>query len=254
MLSKGQIKKLLKEEFFGDVASDVIGDTAMAVVGGFDGLDLFVLIPAMIKNLRELKTGVEKIEQTIPKFKQEAQTYRDELLDYADDVVMDTVDLGQRLIESMPGSWIGSSISLAGGGVLTNAVLNATVVQKLGEEFSELVEKVPDSLKNALNKAGDAMNTLGLESVPNALVKAGEALELIEMYDDFVKDSAMTAELDEQEVGVDGGGVDSGVSDAGGTGASTWETGVSRGPANPVGVTRWADSYGLTRGKANPVN
>ena len=253
MISKGQIKKLLREEFFGDVLSDVVGDSAMALVGGVDGLDLFVLIPMMVKNLRELKTGVDNIENTIPKFKEQAHTYRDELLDYADDVVMDAVDLGQRLIEAMPGSWAGSAASLVGGGVLTNAVLNATVIQKVGEEFSEILDKVPTSLKNALNKTGDAMNTIGLESVPNALVKAGEALELIELYDEFVMGTTEDVELDEQDVGVAGAGVESGVSDAGGTGAATWESGVSRGPANPVGVTHWADTYSLSRGKANPL-
>ena len=254
MLSKGQIKKLLKESFFGVVAGDVTGDLAMGLIGGVDGPDLFVLIPAMIKNLRELKIGVDNIEETIPKFKKEAQTYRDELLDYSDDVVMDTVDLGQRLVEAMPGSWVGSTLSFIGGGVLTNAVLNATVVQKIGEEFSEILDKVPESLKNALNKTGGVMNSIGLESVPNALVKAGEALELIELYDEFVDESSITAELDEQEVGIEGGGVDTGVSDAGGTGASKWETGLTRGSANPIGVTHWADSYSLSRGKANPLS
>tara|TARA_R110001606_G_scaffold354709_2_gene505430 strand:+ start:731 stop:1495 length:765 start_codon:yes stop_codon:yes gene_type:complete len=253
MISKGQIKKLLKEEFFGDVLSDVVGDSAMALVGGVDGLDLFVLIPMMIKNLKELKTGVDNVENTIPKFKEQAQTYREELLDYADDVVMDSVDLGQRLIEAMPGSWAGSAVSLVGGGVLTNAVLNATLVQKVGEEFSEILDKVPTSLKNALNKTGDAMNTIGLESVPNALIKAGEALELIELYDEFVAGSDIDSELDEQEEGIAGAGVESGVSDSGGTGAKTWETGANRGPANPIGVTRWADGYALSRGKGNPL-
>ena len=62
------------------------------------------------------------------------------------------------------------------------------------------------------------------------------------------------AELDEQEAGVEGGGVDTGVSDAGGKGASKWESGVSRGSANPAGgITHWIDSYTLTRGKANPL-
>ena len=254
MLSKRQIKKLIKEEFFGDIAKDITGDAVMSVVGGFDGLDLFVLIPAMLKNLRELKTGVDKIEETIPKFKQEAATYRDELLDYADDVVMDAVDVGQRLIEAMPGSWVGSVGSFIGGGVLTNSVLQATVVQDIGEEFSELLAKAPDSLKKALDKSDDALNSIGLEGVPDALIKAGEALELINQYDEFVKGTMVTSELGEQESGIDGGGVESGVSDAGGTGASTWETGVSRGPANPVGMTHWADSYSLSRGKANPLS
>ena len=34
-----------------------------------------------------------------------------------------------------------------------------------------------------------------------------------------------------------------------------WESGVSRGPANQIGVTKWSDVVGsvLKRGKANPL-
>jgi len=68
----------------------------------------------------------------------------------------------------------------------------------------------------------------------------------------------ITASLDEQEEagGVEGGGVDTGISDAGGTGARQWESGLTRGTANPAGggVTHWADSYPISRGKANPLN
>ncbi len=58
-----------------------------------------------------------------------------------------------------------------------------------------------------------------------------------------------------EEEGTDGGGVESGTSDAGGTGASTWSTGLTRGAANPAGggVSHWADSYSISRGKGNPL-
>ena len=60
--------------------------------------------------------------------------------------------------------------------------------------------------------------------------------------------------ISEQE-GTAGGGVEAGTSDAGGTGAKTWETGLTRGSANPAGggVSHWADSYSISRGKANPL-
>lgn len=60
--------------------------------------------------------------------------------------------------------------------------------------------------------------------------------------------------ISEQE-GTAGGGVETGTSDAGGTGAKTWETGLTRGAANPAGggVSHWADSYSTSRGKANPL-
>lgn len=32
-----------------------------------------------------------------------------------------------------------------------------------------------------------------------------------------------------------------------------WETGVQRGPANGVGVTKWSEIVQITRGKANPI-
>ena len=34
-----------------------------------------------------------------------------------------------------------------------------------------------------------------------------------------------------------------------------WESGVERGPANQIAVTKWSDTVGskLTRGKANPI-
>ena len=32
-----------------------------------------------------------------------------------------------------------------------------------------------------------------------------------------------------------------------------WETGIQRGPANGVDVTKWSDIVQLTRGKANPI-
>lgn len=62
--------------------------------------------------------------------------------------------------------------------------------------------------------------------------------------------------IKEQEEGTDGGGVSDGTSDAGGTGAKTWESGVSRGAGNPAGggITHWADSYSINRGKGNPLN
>jgi hypothetical protein len=40
------------------------------------------------------------------------------------------------------------------------------------------------------------------------------------------------------------------------TGATKWESGVTRGPANQIGVTKWSDTVGssLKRGKANPLS
>ena len=32
-----------------------------------------------------------------------------------------------------------------------------------------------------------------------------------------------------------------------------WETGLTRGPANTISVSKWSDSYQPERGKANPL-
>jgi hypothetical protein len=32
-----------------------------------------------------------------------------------------------------------------------------------------------------------------------------------------------------------------------------WESGVTRGPGNPFGNTKWADNYKITRVKGNPL-
>lgn len=60
-------------------------------------------------------------------------------------------------------------------------------------------------------------------------------------------------ELGEQE-----GGTGTGNSGPGGSttaGSKKWETGITRGPANQIGVTKWSDIVGskISRGKANPI-
>jgi len=59
-------------------------------------------------------------------------------------------------------------------------------------------------------------------------------------------------ELDEQD---DGGGT--GTSSAGeGAGTASmgkWESGLTRGLANQLAVTKWEDSYQPSRGKGNPL-
>ena len=58
-------------------------------------------------------------------------------------------------------------------------------------------------------------------------------------------------EIDEQDAPAGGGG---------GTGGGTkyptvtkWESGATRGLANPIGLTKWRDVYKITRGKANTL-
>ncbi len=73
---------------------------------------------------------------------------------------------------------------------------------------------------------------------------------------DLIRLRSENQELTEQGEG--GGTPEAGTSSDGEkkTGASKWESGVTRGPANQIGVTKWSDVVGskLTRGKANPLS
>ena len=56
------------------------------------------------------------------------------------------------------------------------------------------------------------------------------------------------------EMGEQEGESTSSTSSGGGYPAVTkWETGIKRGSANPLGNTKWKDSYTITRGKANTL-
>jgi hypothetical protein len=87
---------------------------------------------------------------------------------------------------------------------------------------------------------------MGIEEDSNSPVYKGP-----EGYDDTCDcypedEDVVEAEIDEQE---EGGGESSGTSTPS---MGKWETGVSRGKANPIDVTsKW--ETGMTRGKGNPV-
>ncbi len=62
------------------------------------------------------------------------------------------------------------------------------------------------------------------------------------------------SELSEQDAAAPAGGS----SDGGGDKpeyptVTKWESGVSRGPANQIGLTKWADIVKINRGKANTL-
>lgn len=61
--------------------------------------------------------------------------------------------------------------------------------------------------------------------------------------------SKKDGEIDEQDAAAGGG-------TGGGTKYPTvtkWESGVTRGPANQIGLTKWRDITKITRGKANTL-
>jgi len=72
--------------------------------------------------------------------------------------------------------------------------------------------------------------------------------------------SVESQEISEQDSGAPSPEPEAGTSanQSGGTGypeVGKWESGVTRGPANQIGVTKWADVVGanLKRGKSNPL-
>lgn len=60
-------------------------------------------------------------------------------------------------------------------------------------------------------------------------------------------------EMGEQEDGTETGTSDSGAGTT--AGSRKWETGIERGPANQIGVTKWSEIVGskISRGKANQL-
>lgn len=79
-------------------------------------------------------------------------------------------------------------------------------------------------------------------------------------FDRILKNITETQEVSEQDSATPSPEPTAGTSStqSGGQGypsVGKWESGVTRGPANQIGVTKWADIVGanLKRGKANPL-
>jgi hypothetical protein len=60
-------------------------------------------------------------------------------------------------------------------------------------------------------------------------------------------------ELDEQDAAPAGGAASGGGDKPEYPTVTKWETGVTRGPANQIGLTKWRDIVKVTRGKANTL-
>jgi hypothetical protein len=78
-----------------------------------------------------------------------------------------------------------------------------------------------------------------------------EVDELISLMKKYTT-SKKNEELDEQDAAPAAG------TTGGGTFAkyptvTKWESGVTRGPANQIGLTKWRDTVKITRGKANTL-
>lgn len=60
-------------------------------------------------------------------------------------------------------------------------------------------------------------------------------------------------ELDEQDATAGSGGASGGGAKPVYPTVTTWESGVTRGPANQIGLTKWKDGIKTTRGKGNTL-
>jgi len=76
--------------------------------------------------------------------------------------------------------------------------------------------------------------------------------EIIDLMKRYTPKKDFDGELDEQDAPPATGGAATG----GGSKYPTvtkWESGVTRGPANQIGLTKWRDIVKVTRGKANTL-
>ncbi len=82
------------------------------------------------------------------------------------------------------------------------------------------------------------------------IIKSGEVKE-----QDAATPASSTSSTPPAAPSGDSGG-DTGGGGSGYPSVSKWESGVTRGPANQVSVTKWSDVVGntLNRGKSNPLN
>ena len=71
---------------------------------------------------------------------------------------------------------------------------------------------------------------------------------------DSLSNSPQKDEMGEQDAGAPASSTDTSGGDKPDYPTVTkWESGVSRGPANQIGLTKWADIVKVTRGKANTL-
>lgn len=86
------------------------------------------------------------------------------------------------------------------------------------------------------------------------IIKSGEVKEQDAAATTTPDTSSATMSAPSGDSSSDGG--DTGGGGSGYPSVTKWESGVTRGPANQVSVTKWSDIVGntLNRGKSNPLN
>jgi len=125
----------IKESQLLESLGDILGDAIPQLVGGIDGIDLTVTIPAIGKNILELNRTNNKVEKFYESFDISNVTEEniEELEDLEESLKVDFIDLVQRIIESLPGSYVGSATSF-GATFLMDMALEKFIEK--GMEFS----------------------------------------------------------------------------------------------------------------------
>ncbi len=77
--------------------------------------------------------------------------------------------------------------------------------------------------------------------------------DIINFYNEMTNTSYDELTEQDAEGAATGGGDTGGGSTGGGKSPKKWETGIKRGVANQIGVTKWSDILSMNRGKANQI-
>lgn len=115
------------------------------------------------------------------------------------------------------------------------------VLRSIAHEMVHHKQNEDGELKGKISNVGGS-----IEDEANAV--AGEMIKAYGLEHPEIYPEGVETEMGEQEEGGDGGG-DSSSTNAN---VSTWETGITRGPANTLTISVW-DS-GVSRGKGNPID
>lgn len=76
---------------------------------------------------------------------------------------------------------------------------------------------------------------------------------IMELMREYTPKKDVDGELGEQDAAPAGGASSGGGDKPEYPTVTKWETGVTRGPANQIGLTKWRDIVKVTRGKANTL-
>lgn len=165
-------KVYIKESGLMDYIVDMLGDAIPQIAATADGIDLAITIPAMGKNIYELHRTNNEFEDfmlTKPELNEETM---ETLSEFEDSFKTDLVDLVQRVIESLPGSAIGSVASF-GVNFLEDLVLE-TFIEKIIEFKAKYLSEIKI--------------VMVLNSVDKSLEHLSKILELQKEFEETVKE------------------------------------------------------------------